>query len=82
MFLSIRHVYLQSGQMDFRFPDSSDLFFFSILLEIIMLFQVDYNLYGMGHLHVTKMKFRHPTPDSIFSKRVNNHMQVGRCFFL
>ncbi|KAG5521159.1 hypothetical protein RHGRI_033645 [Rhododendron griersonianum] len=29
---------------------------------------VDYNLYGMGYLHVSKMKFRHPVPDA-FSRR-------------
>lgn len=30
--------------------------------------QVDYNLYGMGHLHVNKMKFRNPVPASFSSK--------------
>lgn len=30
--------------------------------------QIDYNLYGMGHLHLSKMKFRHPVPDA-FSPR-------------
>lgn len=25
--------------------------------------QIDYNLYGMGHVHLSKMKFRHPVPD-------------------
>ncbi|XP_057720677.1 DNA polymerase zeta catalytic subunit isoform X1 [Arachis stenosperma] len=34
----------------------------------ILQFLVDYNLYGMGHLHLTKMKFRHPVPDSSHKK--------------
>uniref|UniRef100_A0A2N9G834 Uncharacterized protein n=1 Tax=Fagus sylvatica TaxID=28930 RepID=A0A2N9G834_FAGSY len=26
--------------------------------------KIDYNLYGMGHMHLSKMKFRHPVPDT------------------
>ncbi|KAK4851664.1 hypothetical protein QYF36_017275 [Acer negundo] len=26
-------------------------------------YKIDYNLYGMGHLHLLKVKFRHPVPD-------------------
>lgn len=30
--------------------------------------QIDYNLYGMGYIHVSKIKFRHPVPE-VFSRR-------------
>ncbi|KAG6430350.1 hypothetical protein SASPL_108415 [Salvia splendens] len=32
-------------------------------IPFLLQFLIDYNLYGMGHLHVSKMKFRHPVPD-------------------
>lgn len=32
------------------------------------MFKIDYNLQGMGHLHLSKMKFRHPVPH-VFTKR-------------
>ncbi|PON37843.1 DNA polymerase zeta catalytic subunit [Trema orientale] len=37
-------------------------------IPFILQFLVDYNLYGMGHVHLSKMKFRHPVPD-VFSPR-------------
>nr|XP_012569554.1 DNA polymerase zeta catalytic subunit [Cicer arietinum] len=37
-------------------------------IPFILQFMVDYNLYGMGHLHLSKMRFRHPMPDSIHKK--------------
>lgn len=37
-------------------------------IPFILQFLVDYNLYGMGHLHLSKMRFRHPMPDSIHKK--------------
>lgn len=30
--------------------------------------QVDYNLYGMSHIHVSNVKFRPPLPDSFKSQ--------------
>lgn len=33
-------------------------------IPFILQFLVDYNLYGMGHLHLSKIRFRHPIPDS------------------
>ncbi|KAL6964778.1 DNA-directed DNA polymerase [Sarracenia purpurea var. burkii] len=38
--------------------------------------KVDYNLYGMGHLHVSKMKFRHPVPHT-FSRRKDSYNVHG-----
>ncbi|KAF9669963.1 hypothetical protein SADUNF_Sadunf13G0019200 [Salix dunnii] len=32
-------------------------------IPFLLQFLVDYNLNGMGHLHLSKMKFRHPVPD-------------------
>ncbi|CAN8238640.1 unnamed protein product [Cochlearia groenlandica] len=31
-------------------------------IPFILQFLVDYNLYGMGHVHISKMKFRSPVP--------------------
>lgn len=37
-------------------------------IPYLLQFLIDYNLYGMGHLHVSKIKFRHPVPE-VFSPR-------------
>ncbi|OVA15023.1 DNA-directed DNA polymerase [Macleaya cordata] len=37
-------------------------------IPYLLQFLVDYNLYGMGHLHVSKMKFRHPLPEDFIRK--------------
>nr|XP_011466294.1 PREDICTED: DNA polymerase zeta catalytic subunit isoform X2 [Fragaria vesca subsp. vesca] len=37
-------------------------------IPFILQFMIDYNLYGMGHLHLSKLKFRHPMPD-VFTPR-------------
>ncbi|KAL9684884.1 hypothetical protein QQ045_022326 [Rhodiola kirilowii] len=34
-------------------------------IPFILQFLVDYNLYGMGFIHLSKTKFRHPIPDTI-----------------
>nr|XP_043618935.1 DNA polymerase zeta catalytic subunit [Erigeron canadensis] len=31
-------------------------------IPFLLQFLIDYNLHGMGHLHVSKIKFRHPVP--------------------
>ncbi|XP_021825519.1 DNA polymerase zeta catalytic subunit-like isoform X2 [Prunus avium] len=38
-------------------------------IPFILQFMVDYNLYGMGHLHVSKIKFRHPIPDAFCPRK-------------
>ncbi|CAN1232917.1 DNA polymerase zeta catalytic subunit [Linum perenne] len=40
-------------------------------IPFLLQFLVDYNLSGMGFVHVSKVKFRHPVPD-VFSKRKSN----------
>ncbi|KAK7284351.1 hypothetical protein RJT34_19096 [Clitoria ternatea] len=42
-------------------------------IPFILQFLVDYNLYGMGHLHLSKMKFRHPMLDTC--KKLNTGSQ-------
>ncbi|KAL2536841.1 DNA polymerase zeta catalytic subunit [Forsythia ovata] len=37
-------------------------------IPFLLQFLIDYNLYGMGQLHVSKIKFRYPVPD-VFSPR-------------
>lgn len=42
--------------------------------------QIDYNLYGMGHLHISKLKFRHPVP-VVYSHRkfkYNDELRTSR----
>ncbi|KAL6285946.1 hypothetical protein ACE6H2_010336 [Prunus campanulata] len=38
-------------------------------IPFILQFMVDYNLYGMGHPHVSKIKFRHPIPDAFCPRK-------------
>lgn len=40
-------------------------------IPFLLQFLIDNNLYGMGHLHVSKIKFRHPVPD-VFSQPKSN----------
>ncbi|KAI3694970.1 hypothetical protein L1987_77956 [Smallanthus sonchifolius] len=40
-------------------------------IPFLLQFLVDYNLHGMGHLHVSKMKFRHPVPHVFTKKKLN-----------
>ncbi|KAK4424650.1 DNA polymerase zeta catalytic subunit [Sesamum alatum] len=44
----------------------------SLSLALEKALKIDYNLYGMGHIHVSKMKFRCPVPD-VFSERKVKH---------
>ncbi|XP_065852458.1 DNA polymerase zeta catalytic subunit isoform X2 [Euphorbia lathyris] len=47
-------------------------------IPFILQFLIDYNLYGMGHVHVLKMKFRHPVPDACIQRRFNCNSQHGQ----
>ncbi|ANM57914.1 recovery protein 3 [Arabidopsis thaliana] len=38
-------------------------------IPFILQFLVDYNLYGMGHVHISKMKFRSPVPHHFRPRR-------------
>ncbi|XP_076930223.1 DNA polymerase zeta catalytic subunit-like [Bidens hawaiensis] len=38
-------------------------------IPFLLQFLVDYNLQGMGHLHVSKMKFRYPVPHAFTKKK-------------
>lgn len=40
-------------------------------IPFLLQFLLDYNLYGMGHLHVSKMKFRNPIPDTFSPRKAN-----------
>ncbi|GAV63152.1 LOW QUALITY PROTEIN: DNA_pol_B domain-containing protein/DNA_pol_B_exo1 domain-containing protein/zf-C4pol domain-containing protein, partial [Cephalotus follicularis] len=45
-------------------------------IPFILQFLVDYNLNGMGHLHLSKMKFRHPVPDLFYPREINIKLEV------
>ncbi|KAL5783696.1 hypothetical protein ACOSP7_008725 [Xanthoceras sorbifolium] len=47
-------------------------------IPFILQFMVDYNLYGMGHLHLSKVKFRHPVPDVFSTRKFNHNIQHGK----
>ncbi|TYI16304.1 hypothetical protein ES332_A08G245600v1 [Gossypium tomentosum] len=44
-------------------------------IPFILQFLVDYNLYGMGHLHLSGMKFRNPIPDLFHRRKFNCYGQ-------
>ncbi|XVF06076.1 hypothetical protein REPUB_Repub06bG0017200 [Reevesia pubescens] len=44
-------------------------------IPFILQFLVDYNLYGMGHLHLSRMKFRNPIPDLFHLRKFNYYGQ-------
>lgn len=41
-------------------------------IPFLLQFLIDHNLYGMGHLHVSKIMFRIPVPDGSWSKAKEN----------
>ncbi|KAI3752468.1 hypothetical protein L2E82_24501 [Cichorium intybus] len=45
-------------------------------IPYLLQFLVDYNLQGMGHLHVSKMKFRHPLPHIYTKKKADSSNDV------
>ncbi|XP_038703838.1 DNA polymerase zeta catalytic subunit isoform X2 [Tripterygium wilfordii] len=45
-------------------------------IPFILQFLVDYNLYGMGLLHVSKIKFRHPVPDAFGQRKIGPLREV------
>ncbi|KAE8658019.1 DNA polymerase zeta catalytic subunit [Hibiscus syriacus] len=47
-------------------------------IPFILQFLVDYNLYGMGYLHLLRMKFRNPVPDLFHPRKFNCHGQHGQ----
>ncbi|KAG5541466.1 hypothetical protein RHGRI_021327 [Rhododendron griersonianum] len=48
---------------------ASEELFAKIQLYPKIWYIVDYNLYGMGYLHVSKMKFQHPVPDVVSQRK-------------
>ncbi|KAA8545128.1 hypothetical protein F0562_019983 [Nyssa sinensis] len=47
-------------------------------IPFLLQFLVDYNLYGMGHLHVSNLKFRHPVPNAFSRRKANYNGQSGQ----
>ncbi|XP_024014051.1 DNA polymerase zeta catalytic subunit isoform X2 [Eutrema salsugineum] len=47
-------------------------------IPFILQFLVDYNLYGMGHVHISKMKFRSPVPHHFRPRRFDLDECVGQ----
>ncbi|XP_056166139.1 DNA polymerase zeta catalytic subunit isoform X2 [Syzygium oleosum] len=47
-------------------------------IPYLLQFLVDYNLYGMGLLHLMRIKFRNPIPDIFASKRCSDNDQGGQ----
>ncbi|KZV47318.1 DNA polymerase zeta catalytic subunit-like [Dorcoceras hygrometricum] len=46
-------------------------------IPFLLQFLIDNNLYGMGHLHVSKIKFRHPVPDVFPQPKSNCTRELG-----
>ncbi|XP_010511693.1 PREDICTED: DNA polymerase zeta catalytic subunit-like isoform X3 [Camelina sativa] len=47
-------------------------------IPFILQFLVDYNLYGMGHVHISKMKFRNPVPHHFVPRRFDLEDCAGK----
>ncbi|CAA7058420.1 unnamed protein product [Microthlaspi erraticum] len=47
-------------------------------IPFLLQFLVDYNLYGMGHVHISKMKFRSPVPRHFRPRRFDMDDCVGK----
>ncbi|KAF8098172.1 hypothetical protein N665_0272s0038 [Sinapis alba] len=47
-------------------------------IPFILQFLVDYNLYGMGHVHISKMKFRSPVPHHFRPRKFDLDDSVGQ----
>ncbi|XP_048136376.1 DNA polymerase zeta catalytic subunit isoform X2 [Rhodamnia argentea] len=47
-------------------------------IPYLLQFLVDYNLYGMGLLHLMRIRFRHPIPDIFAPKRCSYNDQGGQ----
>ncbi|CAF2062420.1 unnamed protein product [Brassica oleracea var. botrytis] len=47
-------------------------------IPFILQFLVDYNLYGMGHVHISKMKFRSPVPHQFHPRKFDLDDCVGQ----
>lgn len=56
-----------------------------VVLWSFSFLQVEYNLYGMGFLHLSKMRFRHPVPNvylprkSIYNGQDGHDMDLETC---
>ncbi|XP_048236258.1 DNA polymerase zeta catalytic subunit isoform X2 [Ricinus communis] len=46
-------------------------------IPFILQFLIDYNLYGMSHVHLSKIKFRHPVPVVCTPRKFNCNHQHG-----
>ncbi|KAL5701114.1 DNA-directed DNA polymerase [Ranunculus cassubicifolius] len=46
-------------------------------IPYLLQFLVDYNLYGMGHLHVSKVKFRYPLPAGFIPRATHRSRARG-----
>ncbi|GMY18869.1 DNA polymerase zeta catalytic subunit-like [Fagus crenata] len=57
----------------YGYHSSEELFPHESHIPFILQFMIDYNLYGMGHTHLSKMKFRHLVLDT-FSPRKSDRI--------
>ncbi|MQM19565.1 hypothetical protein Taro_052570 [Colocasia esculenta] len=49
-------------------------------IPFLLQFMVDYNLYGMAHLHTSKVMFRHPLPDKFVPRTARYTVQNDSAF--
>ncbi|EXC54610.1 hypothetical protein L484_001285 [Morus notabilis] len=70
--------YLYVPCADIHSQEEGDAYAHEISLAMEKALKVDYNLYGMGHIHLSKMKFRHPVPDAFLPKKSINTEQAKK----
>ncbi|KAH9689284.1 DNA polymerase zeta catalytic subunit [Citrus sinensis] len=68
---ALPYLYVPCADIPVQLRQEDDGYMHAISLALEKALKVDYNLYGMGHLHLSKLKFRHPVPDAFFPRKFN-----------
>ncbi|KAF6135924.1 hypothetical protein GIB67_006816 [Kingdonia uniflora] len=71
------YLYVPCSDISLQTSEEGDAYTRMLSRAIENALKVDNNLYGMGHLHVSKVKFRHPLPDNVFARAVHHKGQLS-----
>ncbi|CAN6543922.1 unnamed protein product [Malus baccata var. baccata] len=82
---ALPYLYVPCADIPIQLHQKGDSYAHDVALAIKKALKVDYNLYGMGHLHVSKIKFHHPIPDVFVHRRsvyngqpnIHGHLSLG-----
>ncbi|KAJ9131444.1 hypothetical protein P3X46_035102 [Hevea brasiliensis] len=71
------YLYVPCSDIPLHPDQEGDSYTNAISLALEKALKIDYNLYGMGHVHLSKMKFRHPVPDVCTLRKFIRNWQHG-----